>query len=345
MRSLAGSRLLIMTKPSAIITGASGQDGLLASSVLVKRGFSVIGVTRDPDPGWRKRVLPEIGWFDWGNFLNAWPEIVKTLRPSVIIHLAGNSSVEESWKNPKRFVEEDFSLVSAVLNIASKTEVPVVMAGSSQIFASGLESVDESTRFSPSSPYGLAKLEAHCKLDLMRKKGDVCGSSLFMFNHESPIRRSSALSYRISSHLLNLKLGRPSSLVLANSNWAKDYSWAPDFAYAICNSELWKSNTDFIFASGQATTFGEMVVRACEKLELRLDEQTVCLRGTQPAGPLGNAEKARKILGLESRIPSEDIVYSMVRYHLDAENLGIYGPNRIRFLIDRTLEGDRPSLG
>lgn len=329
----------MLRKQTVIIVGASGQDGFLASSLLLKRGLSVVGVTRESNPGWRKAVLPEVAWVDWKSFTSNWPSMIGSLKPKAIFHLAGNSSVEDSWKNPDKFIEQELYLSTLILDISSKSGAPIVMASSSQVFTSNLGSAKEGDHFAPKSPYGLAKLRAHQMLDAYRAEGSIIGSSLFMFNHDSPLRRETALSQKVAKHLLDLALGRPTSFLLTNSNWKKDYSWAPDFALAICNPKLWTANSDFVLASGQLNSMGDMLKVAADELGLSLEGNTVFLEGQEPPGPSGDASKAREVLGFESRISGTDVICHIVQIQMEAESRGLRGPARSRFLLERSILG------
>lgn len=152
----------------ALITGVTGFVGShLAEFLLAKKGMEVTGVGRLPSVrAARGRLRPFFGKMayvpaDITNF-SQMRRILKKYRPDRIFHLAGVSSVRESWKDPARTldvnIQSPLGLFEAVRGLGLRSRLHI--AGSSEVYGDvpdGRLSIDEKTPFRPFTPYGVSK--------------------------------------------------------------------------------------------------------------------------------------------------------------------------------------------
>src|SRR6266478_2037759 len=150
----------------ALIFGISGQDGSYLAQLLLRKGYEVVGASRDAQVaslsnltrlGIRDRVtLESVSLIDFRSVLQA----LMKAQPDEIYNLAGQSSVGLSFQQPVETLE---SIALGTLNLLEAirfTGRPIRLynAGSGECFGD-TEAVpaNKDTPFRPRSPYAAAK--------------------------------------------------------------------------------------------------------------------------------------------------------------------------------------------
>ena len=156
------------TPKTALITGISGQDGGYLTTFLLGKGYNVFGLERRvalEDQDVRNQRFPvlnpnvKIIAGDITNY-NSVFNAVKQVMPDEIYHLAAQSDVAYSFKDPYQTLDIN---ITGTLNVleAMKSLTPnakMYFAGSSEMFGDVLETPQtEKTPFNPRSPYGISK--------------------------------------------------------------------------------------------------------------------------------------------------------------------------------------------
>jgi GDPmannose 4,6-dehydratase len=179
-------------RPSALITGITGQDGSYLAELLLEKGYDVHGMVRRASTEKFERIehIRERITLHQGDLLDQ-RSLVDTLRasrPSEIYNLAAMSFVAVSWIQPTLTAE--FSGVSVTRMLEAMREVcpeaRFYQASSSEMFGKVLEVPQtETTPFYPRSPYGVAKAYGHFITVNYRESYDLHATSGILFNHES----------------------------------------------------------------------------------------------------------------------------------------------------------------
>jgi GDPmannose 4,6-dehydratase len=146
---------------------------------------------------------------------------------------------------------------------------------------------NERTPFYPRSPYGVAKVYGHFITVNYRESYGIFAVSGILFNHESPRRGLEFVTRKISDGVARIKLGLAKELRLGNLNAKRDWGFAGDYVEAMWMMLQQKEAQDFVIATGETHS-----VRV---------EQLV-----------GDAGKARRILGWKPRVNFEGLVRMMV---------------------------------
>src|SRR3989454_920523 len=156
-----------MTK-SALVTGATGQDGSFLMDLLLKKGYEVHGLVRRlsiPNIGNIQHLVDRVSLLDGDlidqSSLNA---AVKESEPDEVYNLAAQSFVGTSFVQPVLTGEITGLGAVRVLEAirAYAPDARVYQASSSEMFGKvDREPQDESTPFHPRSPYGVAKVYAY----------------------------------------------------------------------------------------------------------------------------------------------------------------------------------------
>src|SRR4051812_12242987 len=152
--------------PSALVVGVTGQDGAYLSKLLLERGYSVYGTSRDAQAssfgnlarlGIAGTVQPlSMSITDFRSVL----QVLKRVEPDEVYNLSGQSSVGLSFDQPVETLE---SIATGTLNLLEAirfTGRPIRFynAGSGEVFGdTDGAPANETSRFAPRSPYAVAK--------------------------------------------------------------------------------------------------------------------------------------------------------------------------------------------
>ena len=303
----------------ALITGVTGQDGGYLAERLIRAGDEVHGVTRDADEPLTPGVIAH--QLDLAAGLGI-TELVTDLRPDVIYNLAAVSSVFLSWEQPTLTARINGLAVADLLAgvrvlHATGHETRFVQASSAEIFgAPAMSPQDESTPVSPTSPYGAAKAYAHGLVGAYRAAG-VFASSVILYNHESPRRPEAFVTRKITAAAARISLGLQDRLELGNLDARRDWGWAPDYVDALHRAASAPEPGDFVIATGVAHSVEDFVRTAFERAGVddwrsRIDVSSGLMRAGDAPEQVGNAAKARDVLGWFPSRGFDDIVCAMV---------------------------------
>ncbi|PTL73351.1 GDP-mannose 4,6 dehydratase [Rathayibacter caricis DSM 15933] len=311
--------------PSALVTGASGQDGGYLVERLLEDGWDVSALVRGDDSAFPSAVRPFEGDLRDAAGLG---RIVAEAAPDTVFHLAGLSSVALSWQEPVLTAEVTGTAVAALLEASlslqesSGRPVRFVQASSSEIFGAATENPQtESTPIRPVSPYGAAKAFAHLLVGVYRGRG-LHASSGILYNHESPRRPDAFVTRKITAGVAAIAVGAASELSLGNLDVRRDWGWAPDYVDALVRASRADEAGDYVIATGVSHSVREFVAAAFAAAGIDDWEHLVVLdpRFARPVDApemRGDASRARSVLGWQPTVAFEEIVARMVEHDLD----------------------------
>lgn len=172
----------------------------------------------------------------------------------------------------------------------------------------------------PTSPYGAAKAYAHGLVGAYRTAG-VAASSVILYNHESPRRPETFVTRKITAAAARISAGRQETLELGNMDARRDWGWAPDYADALMRAAQHSEPDDFVIATGVSHSVRDFVAAAFSRAGVadwqdRVKVSDSLLRSGDAPLQLGDASKARKILGWSPTVKFDEIVAAMVDHDL-----------------------------
>ncbi|QYH35623.1 GDP-mannose 4,6-dehydratase [Salinibacterium sp. M195] len=308
----------------ALITGVTGQDGSYLAELLLARGYEVHGVTRDAGEDVTHGVVAHE--LDLATD-SAIAKLIADIEPHEIYNLAALSSVYQSWQNPALTARLNGAVVAemlaAVKVISDRGDVDIrfIQASSAEIFGAPTESPqNEQTAVCPTSPYGAAKAYAHGLVGAYRTAG-VAASSVILYNHESPRRPETFVTRKITAAAARISLGLQETLELGNLGAQRDWGWAPDYADALARAAQNTNADDFVIATGISHSVRDFVATAFTRAGVsdwqdRVTVSDTLLRTGDAALQLGDASKAREILGWTPTVKFDEIVSAMVDHDL-----------------------------
>ena len=226
---------------TALVTGATGQDGWYLVRRLLAEGWTVHAAVRDVERAERL--------FDHHPHLRAvrrdlrdpgpLAALVGDVRPEELYNLAGESSVGASFADPRATWESNAHVVVALLDAVRKDSpaTRVYQSSSGEMFGSapGAGVVhDESSPLNPQSPYAAAKAAAHLLCRSYRESYNLRIACGILFNHESHRRGPQFLTRKIVDHLRGLRSGAGRTpLRLGNLMVQRDWGFAPNYVDAM----------------------------------------------------------------------------------------------------------------
>ncbi len=315
---------------SALITGITGQDGGYLAEQLLAEGCTVHGLVHDGD-GHLDALLartPDVV-VHRGDLADSssMAAAVEAADPDEVYNLAGVSSVALSWEQPVLTAEVTAlgvaRLLSVVLDHQERTgrRVRFVQASSAEVFGDAEQAPqDERTPLRPTNPYGVAKVFAHHLVGVYRTRG-LHAVSAILYNHESPRRPPSFVTRKITSTVARIARGLETELVLGNVDARRDWGWAPDYVDALVRAARVAEPDDFVVATGEAHSVRDFALAAFARVgitdpPLRVDPALV--RPADPALLVGDASKARAVLGWKPTVGFDELVGRMVDADLAA---------------------------
>jgi GDPmannose 4,6-dehydratase len=290
---------------------------------LLEKGYDVFGITRRSSTNSFDRIAHIIDKITLlsGDLLDE-HSLVSALReakPDEIYNLGAQSFVPTSWSQPVLTAEFTAVGVTRLLEAMriAKPDSRFYQASSSEMFGKVQETPQrESTPFYPRSPYGVAKVYAHWITINYRESYDLCTSSGICFNHESPRRGLEFVSRKVSDGVARIKLGLAKELRMGNLDAKRDWGDARDFVRGMWLMLQQSKPDDYVIATGKTRTVQDLVATAFGHAGLDWKKHVVVdpkfIRPAEVDVLVGDASKARRVLGWEPKISFETMIAEMV---------------------------------
>ncbi|MFM6354354.1 MAG: GDP-mannose 4,6-dehydratase [Planktothrix sp.] len=310
---------------TALISGISGQDGAYLADLLLKKGYSVYGTSRDAQMssfknlsrlGIREKIkLQSMSLTDFRSVL----QTLTKVQPDEVYNLAGQSSVGLSFEQPVETLE---SMAIGTLNLLEAirftgAKIKLYNASSSECFGDtqGIPA-DENTPFRPRSPYAVAKSTAFWEVANYREAYGLFACSGILFNHESPLRPERFVTQKIVKGAVDIAAGKQEKLYLGDISIQRDWGWAPEYVQAMYLMLQQQEPDDYVIATGETYSLEKFVEVAFSCVGLNwqnyVESDSNLLRPTDIAVGRGNPTKAEQKLGWKAQYKMPDVVRMMV---------------------------------
>ena len=319
----------------ALITGITGQDGSYLADLLLDKGYEVHGIIRRASTFNTSRIDhlyadPHVNgvrlflhYGDLSDSVNL-VKLLYELKPDEIYHLGAQSHVRVSFDIPE--YTSDVTAVGTIRILEAIREAGLrsrfYQASSSEMFGRAQQTPqNEKTPFWPRSPYGVAKVFSYWATVNYRESYGLCASNGILFNHESPRRGETFVTRKISRAVAAIKHGLQKELFLGNLDAKRDWGYAPEYVEGMWRILQLGEGDDFVLATGESHTVREFVEAAFAYADLDWKQFVKHdPRYERPAEVdvlLGDASKAKKILGWEPKVRFHDLVRIMVDADMD----------------------------
>jgi GDPmannose 4,6-dehydratase len=342
-----------MKKKIALITGITGQDGSYLAELLISKGYEVHGIRRRTSMFNTARIdhlykdIHESSvnmYLHFGDMTDtsSLMSIIQKVQPDEIYNLAAQSHVAVSFEEPEYTANSDalgaLRVLEAIRLLGMANHVRYYQASTSELYGLVQEMPQkETTPFYPRSPYAVAKLYAYWITVNYREAYGIYACNGILFNHESPIRGETFVTRKITRALARIKLGLQDCLYLGNLNARRDWGHARDYVEAQWLMLQQETPHDLVIATGQQYSVRDFVDAASAEFGMHIDwsgdgvDEVGILTGTNNIAVrvdpryfrptevetlLGDASKARNLLGWYPRTSFTDLVKEMVHEDL-----------------------------
>ena len=199
----------------------------------------------------------------------------------------------------------------------SKVNAKFYQASSSEMYGKAEEIPQtEKTPFHPRSPYGCAKVFAYWATVNYRESYGIFACNGILFNHESPRRGETFVTRKVTRAVARIKAGLQDVLYLGNLDAKRDWGYAPEYVEAMWLMLQHDEPGDLVIATGESHSVEEFVREVFKHAELNWkDFVKIDPRYYRPAEVellVGDASKARRVLGWQPRTKFHDLVHLMV---------------------------------
>lgn len=319
---------------TALITGITGQDGSYLAELLLAKGYEVHGLVRRSSLLGTQRIDhlyrdPHTGTpfrLHFGDLLDASAlrRVLEEIQPDEIYNLGAQSHVRVSFDMPVYTAETvaigTLKLLEAVRDVAPGT-IRFYQAGSSEMYGSAAPPQGESTPFYPRSPYACAKVFAHHQVVNYREAYGLFACNGILFNHESERRGETFLTRKVTRAATRIHLGLQDKLYLGNTGASRDWGHAEDYVDAMWRMLQQPEPDDYVVATGETHTVQEWIDGVFSRLDLdpskHVEVDPRYFRPTEVEVLLGDASKARRVLGWAPQVRFDDLVDRMVASDLE----------------------------
>ncbi len=337
----------------ALITGITGQDGSYLAELLLEKDYQVHGMIRRASYFNRRRIdhiykdphgKSTNLFLHYGDMTDSsnMNRMLERIQPDEIYNLAAQSHVKVSFEVPEYTADVDATGTLRLLDCIRESGIKTrfYQASTSELYGK-VQQVpqSETTPFYPRSPYAVAKLYSYWIVVNYREAYNLHASNGILFNHESPRRGENFVTRKITIGAAAIKAGKKECLYMGNIDSKRDWGYAPDYVKAMWMMLQHEKPSDYVIATGEMHTVREFIEKSFQilgmpiqwegsgadevgidknsnKIVIRIDPQYY--RPTEVEQLLGDASKAREILGWKPQVTFEKLVEIMVKADYDA---------------------------
>lgn len=268
----------------ALITGAGGFVGQYLTEALLEKGYRVRAMVRRRSDDYiapkllelqKKYNLLHIVRGDITDFHDVYEAMISCKQ---VYHLASQSYVPESVKNPSYSFQTNVLGVSNILEAARMLksyhyiEPRILFASSSEVYGKQSEKelpLDENSVTRPASPYASSKLYGE---HLCRNYYDNYGINTVItraFNHEGPGRGHHFVTAKICRQLVMIRKGELERLTLGDIRPERDWTHVSDVvnAYVIA-MEKGEPGETYVIGTGRSHTIKQFIDESAEWLDV-----------------------------------------------------------------------------
>ena len=300
---------------NVLITGVAGFIGSKIAKRFISEGFKVIGID-DLSTGNIKNIPSEVEFINL-DLTNS--KLISKIPNNceIILHLAGQSSGEISYKEPIEDLKKNAISTLNLVNYGIKNESKKILFASSMSVYGDSSCNDfgvvEEQFFEPKSCYGIGKLAAEKYLNIFKNKLPFV--SLRMFNVYGPGQDMENMKQGMVSIYLSQAIKYQEILIKGSISRFRDFIYIDDvveawFKAAFCDDAL---NQAINLGTGKKTTVEELIgkIKKITKVnKIKIEAETPC----DQLGIYSNNKKLSKILKFQPKVSLFDGLKSFYEY-------------------------------
>jgi len=316
---------------TALITGITGQDGFHLTELLLSKNYKIYGLLngqRNSRAVEFAKKFPNVELIEGD--LTDFSSLIRSIdisKPNEIYNLGAISFVGLSFKQPELTADVTglgpLRLLEAIRTLGMEKEIKFYQASSSEMFGK-VQQVPQTeiTNFYPRSPYGVAKVYAHQICVNYRESYGMHVSCGILFNHEGEYRGEEFVTRKITKGVADIVNNRIKKIKLGTLDPRRDWGYAGDYVEAMWLMLQQQTPDDYVIATGVTHSVREFLELAVTSAGLKgkaedyVEIDSTLKRPAEVDLLIGDATKAKNILGWTPKVNFEDLVKKMVDYDL-----------------------------
>jgi GDPmannose 4,6-dehydratase len=314
---------------TVLISGCTGQVGSYVAELFLDKSFKVYGIKRRSSSHNTER-LDHI--FDNSNLKLVYGDttdslsisnIVSDIKPDIFINCAAQSHVKVSFELPLYTAQATgISVLNCLEAIRQYSpETKFITMSSSEMFGKTPPPQNETTIFSPRSPYAVAKVFGYYATINYREAYNLHTSNIIAFNNESSRRGETFVTRKITRAATRIKLGLQKKLYLGNLDAKRDWSHSKDIANALYLIAMTDIPNDYVVASGEMHSVEDFARIVFEKLNMNykdyIEFDPRLLRPTEVDALCGDPTKIKTKLGWQPKYTFEMLIDEMIESDME----------------------------
>lgn len=309
-----------ITRRVALINGISGQDGGYLAKHLLQLGYKVIGLSRDLTQANFYQLkhlgiysLIQLYSFNIYDFIVV-KKIIDECKPTEIYDLAGQSSVAQSFSEPKNtynsIVTSSEHWLKAILE--SGQTIRFFNTASSDLFGNTESPANECSSLNLLSPYAEAKSTSFEMVRNYRECYGMLTCSGILSNHESQFRPTRFVTQKIIQAAYRIFHGSGETLNLGNLNFSRDWGYSPEYVVAMHLIMQENNSDDYIISTGETFHITKFLEYSFQRFNLHWQDHVALTQDLQrPSDITINATDPTKI-ALEIGWTADNNMYGVI---------------------------------
>jgi len=329
-------------KKVALVTGSNGMDGSHMMELLLEKGYIVHGTIRRSSVITTERIehifnKVKLHYMDITDTISVF-NIINKIKPDEIYNFCAQSHVKISSELENYTIQTNFV---GVLNILQSVRLSglektcrIYQASTSEIYGNmtdGTTLLNEESPQRPVSVYGISKMAAEHLCNMYRDAYGMFVVNSLLFNHEGPRRAHNFVTQKIARYVKKMDFSVP--LQLGNLNARRDWGHSRDYVYGVWLMLQSEKPDNYVLATGETHSVREFVELAFAEKGIKiewsgsgLEEKGINVltgdllvqvnkkyyRDIDIECLIGDASKAKKVLGWEPKITFKELVSEMV---------------------------------
>jgi GDP-4-dehydro-6-deoxy-D-mannose reductase len=248
-------------------------------------------------------------------------DLVETVRPDVIYHLAALSNVLSSWTTPKETIGNNIGMQLNIFDAVRllKLDPLIQVALSSEqygrVYPDELP-ITEKNHFRPLSPYAVSKVAQDMLAYQYHQSYGIKTIRTRTFNHEGPRRPEAFVASNFAKQIAEIEAGiKPPILYVGNLAAMRDWSDVRDIvrAYQLA-TQYCAAGEDYIIASGISRSVDDILqlLLSFTKATIDVVPDPARMRPSDVEITYGDPAKFVKISGWRPLIPFEQTMKDLL---------------------------------
>jgi GDP-4-dehydro-6-deoxy-D-mannose reductase len=247
--------------------------------------------------------------------------VIEEVRPEGIVHLAGQSSVHQSWLDPGGTLRTNVLGIVHLLDAARRAclRSAVLVVGSAEEYGPVAEAelpIREDAPLRPASPYAVSKVAQGALALLYGPSGGMRVVLTRTFHHTGPGRGEAFAESSFARQIAEIEHGlRPPVIEVGNLDAVRDFTDVRDVVRAyLLLLEKGEPGRAYNVCSGRGRRIRDvldmLLASSSTRVEVRVDHER--LRPSDVPAQVGDPSRLRAATSWEPRIPFEETLADLL---------------------------------